>query len=794
MALVPGLRPITEDRPDVERSRRNARVESPELRREAQLRPTANPVDTFVRAPAPPQDNQFLALARGLGALNPALNRFLDSYADSARPEAEAAATRKLGGMTFEEARDAMKKGEITELQNPWFRAGWMKQFGQRMASWRAEQNATAYENDFDKDNDSADRLAADGMKEDLEAFGDDKHFVAGYTPTASAAAGKLRSAQAQYKSERLNSDTRDNVYSDFLTTVKAAKEDGKSPEEIQALIRGKYKGNRELLNVPNKDQDREVLRVASSLADEGDFATAKALLESDRTGDDGTKLGALKDNREFAADALRVLALAERERDKRAHDGGLDTRMSFLDQAKAGKLDAKKLVEFHKANPGVLEESDVTGYITRNEMTLEHLRKEREKARLEGRAAVSTSRLLSNDLILGEDGRLPFLGDGYVLNKQGERVAVSGEKRREQAISTKMELEDAEAARQMKAAEKAPDADAKRGQIALQTFNRKVDWLSRNGAVNPQWKNVMEAGAAGASIVTTSGADLPPSVASGFETYKQLHAKSPRLLGAHLKDGKAIEFYEAARVAEQYLGQDQKEALQTAVTATRGDFTGDQSQALRLRQDDLRSKARGTSEWFGRNKPANESYAMAEIEKLGGLYLRLGLSTDNALTEAAKVYKSRTVQVNGTDLYLGDRNAPPDFAAVVEQSIRDFVEDNPDEGLEADDIVVAPGTGTGVWSLIDRTNGRPIRLNGKAAFTFEDLTRASAERLAKKAAAEAERPAMVAGRRAAAAKTARDFTGKLGAKEMFREGSPTRWLLDQFDATAEPTIPNQAP
>ena len=58
---------------------------------------------------------------------------------------------RRIGGMSFDEARSAVDSGKMTELQNPWFKAAFMRQYGERLAYERVNELTKEYETNFDK-------------------------------------------------------------------------------------------------------------------------------------------------------------------------------------------------------------------------------------------------------------------------------------------------------------------------------------------------------------------------------------------------------------------------------------------------------------------------------------------------------------------------------------------------------------------------------------------------------------------------------------------------------------------
>lgn len=731
MARLPGLTPHREDQPSVgNRNKGRVVVDGPAVRPQ-RLAPTANPVNTYARPQAPSSTNSWLQLAEALASISPGLNAMLQEQAAARKQEAEDLANRRLGGMSFEEAQRAVKDGTIPEMSNPWFKAAFMKQYGERLAHHRASEIASIYETEFDKENGNLDQFIAERMKEDLDAYGDNKFFASSYLGVMNRFNVTAQSKHQEYLAGRTKDETFQGAYETFLGTARQMMEEGADPQAIAQALREKYEGNRQLLNMPYREQDREMLRVAQTLAEEGHHDLVKALLQTERVAADGTRLGALANNREFAADAARILQRAERVMFDNNEKASFDQRMVFFDQSFTGNLDRAELEKWHKDNPGAFSDSQVQTLIARNQSVIEQAQKEAEKQRtkllLEEQSRRSVEAMEQADLAAFEAGLAPFLEDGVVLNERGEtEVRTADERRKRLADNAVTRIRER----------------VERGEITPeQAFEAEVKGFSGNGLVHPQWKTVLGAGSVSATTYAISGGEIPPALKEGAELYLRLHATDPSLLQRHIPDSSAMDFYEAFRIAKQYGRMDDNQAYQQAISVT-NDPDKYEGVHMRQRYDDIDKAVTGLQSnafvrMFGLGTaPAdNAGYVGNEISRIAKFYARSGLGTQEAIEQAKKRFEDTHSQINGWWVYTADRDVPPDFEKLVNSALEDYVaEFGEAEGLEVDDLSIRPATnGSGAWQIINRYTGAPVENGERRYITNRSLIEAERDRIEKR-------------------------------------------------------------
>ena len=166
-----------------------------------------------------------------------------------------------------------------------------------------------------------------------LEIFErDNKFFVPAYTDIMSRFNSTAQGKHSEYLAGRTKDDSFQGVFETFVGTARQMATEGKSPAEIATALRAKYQGNKDLLNIPYREQDKELLRAAQALAEEGHYDVVKEILQGERTAPDGTKLGSLANSRDLG----RIPRL-EPDRDLAPRKGLDESRGVWLGQSDNG-------------------------------------------------------------------------------------------------------------------------------------------------------------------------------------------------------------------------------------------------------------------------------------------------------------------------------------------------------------------------------------------------------------------------------------------------------------------------
>ncbi|WHO21368.1 hypothetical protein G6L90_14460 [Agrobacterium tumefaciens] len=722
MTKLPGLT-RQDDRPSVGASNRG-RVQVRNPIGDVALQPQARPVDTYSRPQAAPSGpNGLQQLAGALAQISPALTNFLDNSAAKAQKDAEDRAMRRIGGMSFQEARDAVNSGKMSEMDNPWFKAAFMKQYGERLAYERVNELSTKYETNFDKNFGDVDGLIRGRTSEDLEQYGNDPHFTGAYTKVMDGFGARAKTAQAQYKTEQVKQDTVSGVYDTFHGEATALRESGKSPQEIVNTLRGKYEGNRSLLHVDYKEQDKEMVRLAEAFAAKGDMEMVNAILNSDRKGADGTVLGPLSANREFQADANRITTNAERQAFDNTEKATRETRYDFLNEAQEGKLNVERFREWHKANPGAYTEAQSIAVINHNntvvEQQQEQARKNTERLQMRAAATKSEEDLILRNFEAARTGMLPFIEEATVLTDTGGNKTVSVEEQKK-ALAKRI-VDQTERLVQLGKADKE------------QAFGMQVESFSVNNLTNPKWENVLKSGPKAATPFTLSGGTVPLSLQDSADLYMRLHSANPKLLETHIKDSTDRDFFEAYRVATQYVKLAPEQAMQMAMMQTSDpDKVRSVGTSARLDQVEERvSDIRHGGGWFtSGSPPANKSYVASEISRLGKFYVQNGMDTEDALDEAKTRFLASHTEVGGNFVYTGGKDIPKNFGTLASRAIEKYVEDfGEQEGVEASDLTIRPATNGQSWLIVHQSGQYPVENSARANLTLRSLFEMERER-----------------------------------------------------------------
>lgn len=722
MTKLPGLT-RQDDRPSVAGANRG-RVQVRNPIGDVALQPQARPVDTYSRPQAPASGpNGLQELAGALAQISPSLTNFLAVSEANAKKDAEDRAMRRIGGMSFAEARDAVDSGKMTEMQNPWFKAAFMRQYGERLAYERVNELTKEYETNFDKNSGDLDSFIRERTAADLQQYGDNAHFTGAYSKVMDGFASRANSAQAQYQTEQVKQDTVSGVYDTFHGEATTMRADGKSPQEIVAALRGKYQGNRELLHVDFKEQDREMVRLAEAFAAKGDTAMVDAILNSERKGADGTVLGTLASNREFQADAVRIQNAAKRQNQEQAEETTRDARLEFWDKARQGQLDREELLSWHRTHEGAFTEPQVLSLInqndTFNEAQAKELAKVEHKVALERAATQAEEDLVSRNLDAAKNGMLPYIEEATIPTKTGETRTVS--------------VEDQKKAVAKKIVEQTDWLVEKKKASPEQAFGMQVESFSVGDLTNPKWEHVLSAGPKAATQFTLSGGEIPPALQDSVDLYMKLHAANPKLLETHIKDSADRDFYEAYRVATQYGQLSPEQAMQTAMMQT-SDPAKFQGTGVQQRFDAIDKRVQGitfggVAGWFA-SAPKNQGYVANEISRLGKFYAQNGMGVDAALDEAKKRFEATHTEVAGNFVYTAGKDIPSNFGDMAKHAIDQYVADFGEvEGVDADDLTIRPATNGNGWLIVHQTGQYPVENAARANLSLRSLYQMEQER-----------------------------------------------------------------
>lgn len=743
MARVAGLTP-TERLGTGAVDRADSRAQTPDSRPAPGLSPTAAPVSIYSH----PEDNTAAAgsdlrqLAAALGTLNPALNNYAATMTDESRSQQEAAAANKIGGMTFDEAQKGVQDGSISELQNPWFKAAFMKQFGQRVALKKAEELTDQYSNKFNKDGGDVEGLIAGTAKPVLDQYGNDKHFSSGFNGVFTGAAAKIRNEQAGYQSQRVSTEVRQGVYEVGTGIISKGMDAGRSAEEIVAQVRSTYAGNKQLLNVPYAEQDAEVFRMAETLTK--GISTAKnpqlqkdvveQLLNSARVAPDGKDLGALAQNRIYSSKAVTLLDAADKEVRQANQRTSFDQHASWDELATNGQIGEaqfEQLKKEHKENPGRYTDPQVLALKHRSDAVIEERRKEvsalEEKQRNRQLADAQHQAVINDASSLSGQGSLWAVRDTKVTDEHGNEKTLTADKVRGEVVDNFLR--------------RSKMVAAQRHETPAQSFDREVGWFGNNGEENPQWSSLLKRGYVQGNASNLSGTKLPQSLEAASELYNQLYAKNPQLLAKHVDDA-GMNFYEAMRFGTQVAGFDKRTAAINAMEINK-DPTKYDSPSWKQKFDDVSAAVKKTVQGtFLNGAPDNAGEIAPQIELAAKFFAKLGAPPTVAVEEAKKRIAANYVDVNNYLVHTGDRAVPATFPDIAKRYIEDYAKKYGEkEGVTASDLTVqSTGNAAGEWRIVLKKSPGMIVNHPDGIFNLPKLHEFEQNRLEEERAKAVER------------------------------------------------------
>lgn len=258
-----------------------ARQPLPQLSGPEALSPSARPVDTYVvpgQAASPLND-----ALKALSVFSPKLQEAADRANQSAIEEQQALAERKIGGMTYEEAKQAVTRGDLHEFGSPWFRAAFEKQFGIRAAGEmrRHAEEAIATQDMTEVD---PDRFTADLMKQYQADLPQGRFATSGFNQTAAQVADMVRQ---KVNSDRVANTVKlrdENAFQNMQDLVEQGRSNGDPPAKIAADVRDAMKGNRDTLGMSYEAQYNTLARVVQVLGQQpGNEEVIGALGQVDR-------------------------------------------------------------------------------------------------------------------------------------------------------------------------------------------------------------------------------------------------------------------------------------------------------------------------------------------------------------------------------------------------------------------------------------------------------------------------------------------------------------------------------
>jgi hypothetical protein len=671
------------------------------------LSPKASPVDTYVR---PVLSQQGDSAAEGINALISALEPVMDAKYKREQAERrqrmEDEALGRIGGLTWDDAKLLKKQGKLAEHEDPFYQAALGQAYGERMALHRGNDLAKRIEGvSTIEDGSNAIDLVADDVDEILSGIIQDD--MAELTENVSRSAymrsmGRVRESLLGLATERKTKAAKeyasnavfDRLYSEAVGGLAS----GDPVNEIHSRIGAQFKGNEALLRLSPAEQNQQVIRVASVLAEQGEVELVTELLYGQRKGVSGI----LGKTRENALKASQILELATNEAGKRNKAAAFSDRISFKDSVSNGSLDETKLSQYMVDNPGAITQAEAESWINQSRLVRENALLKQQYMRAYQDQQAQLNKML---LQVGDQGKAHLLSDIEVLTPTGKNQVITADVQREMLAETYLET-------------KIP------GETPEQRFSRLVDTFSQNGLVHKGWQQTLNAGFLSASPSTLSGGKLPAALQDSFELYKQLQAKAPEYLSSVIKNAKARDFYSMMAVATQYGGESVEAAALSAVQATKSvnnTLLSDETRKVQAEQvRELMSELEDTDYdgWF--SEPDHIGNISSISQGLLKYYVMKGIEPDTAKQMTVAKMKQDYTPVQGW--LVRSEGMPQGFQHIAEGFLGHMAGKLE---VEAEDLALAPlGDSQGTYAVVSKAGHMYQTINGQRVFRLEDMLR----------------------------------------------------------------------
>lgn len=750
MALVRGLTPLTDEDQGRERLSPSRRGNIANPTPTPSLSPSASPVSTFI---SPPQSNAG-RIADALSALNPALQRFSDTQAQETEDELPGKLSAALTGKSLKDQRDIL--ASTPEFQNRMAQNLGSQMLGQAQADQTLDTIRQQYADGTYDRTQPLDNFINPFITGDLKD-NTNPHFAEAYRTRMLAGVSALRDADTKARAEQSLQQQDDLIFGSIKATVGQALDSGASADDAYKAIRNTFATVKTVANRPFNEQEGLLVQYLGQMANglkddpqyEKKYALINGILNTERTDPTtGQKVGSLLDSPQLGGAAAKVLNAARDTFNGRQQVDNYQVKVDLHQLAATADPAFKPtLAREAKLHKDWFTDTELVSLGDAYNTAVD-----KQRAALAVQAQKDS--IIAGGLQAAQRGQLWSVGDVHYTAPDGVVKVYTGDDIRKDAIARFEQTLDSKYA----AVANTPEGQAAR-------FRDQVQFYSANLVRNATWEQLLKSAPASASTAVAAGSNFPPNLAQAYDLYMRLRAASPQLLQQHV-DEKSQDFFELARVAQQYHHLDPSQALQLAVRATtdpawdrsapelsRRDLYAKATEALHNNISDALTSAReadnplfglvagfktfvspldlGTT--WNTDKPITEV-----IEDARMLHRGLGIPEGQAITEAASRVKQNYATINGTAVRVGDKRVPSDFANLATTYINHFYDTHREAidklGYDKSDITILNIGDTPNWALAFRGHPAPIALRG-ANFSIPQLYQIVREKAAKETA-----------------------------------------------------------
>ncbi len=600
-------------------------------------------------------------------------------------------AERKIGGMTPEDAKKLVDSGEMSEWDNPWKQAAFMKLYGVKLAQERSTQLAQDYQTKFPEGGD-LNAFLKQGWEQDA-ALLTDKRAQSGYVAVRDEADSRIRADHARNEAERLTELSHENVGAGILQIFKNP--DLTLDEKIEG-INALKESSRVTLSVEGKDFNAIIINTLGAvISDPGketltqdEYDQIKGILTHDPTGKGGASLATIGVH---AGKALELLSLADRKR----REGGVREhtmdRVSMMDSIQDGTATDVQIDALR----------DKGGY-THDEAEAAKIRVRAVQRQAREQLANQAARESDNNIVpsyiqtvvneMTEGKFVGFQPYSYTTSS-GEAKTLSVEEQRK-AVGLQLY----NTIQQISAGD------------PIKAYRLSKQYFVNQGIPHPTWGDILQRAVLVQNPETITADRTPAGLDAAIGLYDQLYADSPAYVNDMLggSNSQSAQYYRYLSVARKYGWTDH----QALIAANKALSNPDTPEASKGRRDRVNKIIKG----YEGQRVQNPEYARREMNRLIDFWVRMdGINDVDAVKEAEREFNESHTIINNRHVYTADQRIPPDFKELVAVQLQTYADEynlHHATKYKGTDLQLMDFNGaTGGWHVGMVINGAPMPL-----------------------------------------------------------------------------------
>lgn len=656
--------------------------------RPVQLRPVAQPVETYARPAQAPINHDLENLAQGLSSLNGALTRFAGMSAKEDKEVDKDKVVMALNGKSPDEINQMLTSGNHPVLSKQ-VNAQYAGQLAaQRQADLDSQFLLNHYNTSFDKQNGDWDKEVKEFYAKRVQQYGNNPGFANAYTEQM---VGFSRSSMQTFlkdKAEQAQFQATQQTQDGVVSVIRNAVNTDAPPERLVNDLSVFMRNNKDIARQQYGDQSKMFVDGLRPLIADMDqrpqdrdkiFNALNTVLTAPRKGEDGVERRLIDAPNGVGQAYQGLLADAAKKRDdlNSRYLTGEKTKFDFNAEHDPSSFTDKQLDEWNAANGFTLSPGQVESLKLKRANSLRRLEEKRLDNEAEERARTARVEVTGQDLrdlenlnFRPETTEVP--DKDFYRNGNTAAVKKFTADERTQAVadaySKKLQVQEDMLVSTGKMTKE---------QAAQWRSGQELATYSQNMMVPQGWKDEMNAGINGLTTAAqTASKEMPERTVAAYERYKLLKAQAPNLVDK-VADERTRAVFDAAmasgaasttdqlRVGVQYYAN--RDEKRDAVTDKKV------NEAL----DNLKPGfwKRNLGGLFGDEPPENMEALRGPITQRARIMMQTQhIDAETAIAASAKALRSSYAVVNGKVIPTNDQRLPPQFDKLATDYLRDLV------------------------------------------------------------------------------------------------------------------------